>query len=101
MFVIGHPLNKSPHDWILRVKDLICRSRGMDFLVVQHHDTLADPASAAHIMSYNHRSDVEAIAHAQHKFIDAIGNDRIQSSRWFVIKNDLWFINDGARKPHT
>src|SRR5436190_14566118 len=63
LFRIGNAFNEPPDDRVGRAEDFIRRARGVNFLIVQHHDALAYRASAAHIVSDDYRSDIQPVAH--------------------------------------
>src|ERR1043166_1062508 len=100
-FGIGNPVHKAMDDGILAFENFIGRAGESNLAVVKHHDALADAPGAAHGVSDGHSRDLEALAHADDEFVDAVGHHGGQAGRRFVIEHDFGLVNDRPRQPHA
>ena len=81
------------------IENLIGRAVGVDFAVVQQHHAVADAAHAARVVRDDDRCAFQLVAHLDDELIDTVGDDRVQSGGWLVVKDDLRLVNNGPGQP--
>src|SRR6185312_5269206 len=78
---VRDPVDEAAHDRVLRIENFVGRPRHVNFFVIQHQDALAHAPRTTHIVSHDHASHFEPVAHSQNQLVDGVGNNRIQSRR--------------------
>src|ERR1035438_6243795 len=98
LFWIRYAVNKLAHDRVLRAEYLVRGSRRVNSLVVQHHNALAQPPRAAHVVRYHHCRHVQPVAHPQDQLVYTVRDNWVQPGRRLIIQKDLRLVNNRARQ---